>query len=167
MSAWKIAVRALYGQGGTATLEQIQMSVGGIYISDGCLRVAIGLGLVTSNAMRGGNKYREKATYVLTQKGWLWSQGKLTDGRGIGTAKSRKALGFMATWLLALPEGIHVTETRSFWQQLCISCGSHSVLYYPDKPETMLCSPCVTASFTLLLQRSATTVAKNTASQPH
>lgn len=164
MSAWKIAVRALYKQGGTATLEQLQMSVGGIYISKGCLCTAMELGLVTSDGMRG---YHIKATYALTQKGWLWSQGKLTDGRGIGTAKSRKALGFMATWLLALPEGIRVTETRSFWQQLCISCGFHSVLYYPDKPETMLCSPCVTASFELLSQSFVTTGQTHAESQSH
>lgn len=167
MSAWKIAVHELYKNGGTANLRRLQMTLGGTDISDGSLRVAIRLGLVVLNGKHSVKGQRPHSLFSLTTKGKLWCQGKLIDGRGIGTARNGKALGFMATWLLALPEGVHVTETRSFWQQPCISCGSQRVLYYPDKPATMLCSPCVTASFTVLLQRSATTVTKNTVSQPH
>ncbi len=101
MSAWKVVVRRLYDRGGTATTRQID---------DGSLPFdplpsllqARNLGLASSTGRHG----LRGATHSLTHKGVLWCEGKLRDVRGDGTAKSRKSLGFIATWLRALPETV-------------------------------------------------------------
>lgn len=103
MSAWKITLHHLYALGGTATTRQID---------DGSLPFdplhslmqARNLGLVSSTGRHGIHG----ATHSLTQKGILWCEGKLRDVRGDGTAKSRKSLGFIATWLRALPETVRL-----------------------------------------------------------
>ncbi len=138
MSGWKVALHELYNLGGTARLRQLQVTDNGIHITDHNLRTAISYGLVVSS---GRLDARSPVLFSLTVKGYLWCQGKIIEGRGIGTAKSRKALGFRATWLLSLPEGVRITAT-SQPIRACIGCEERIVYYHADDPRTALCVPC-------------------------
>ena len=154
---WKRVLHKLYELGGTATLEQLRTGRGWMSITKRCLDVAVNHGLVVVGSKCEGIKQRPRTSFSLTTKGRLWCQGKIIEGRGIGTARSCKAYGFLATWLLALPERIRLSEVPPYWQQLCIVCCSREVLYYPDQTVTMMCAPCITASFELLPRASAAT----------
>lgn len=108
MSAWRLAVRRLYALGGTATVARIDD--GTINSLHRTLLSARILGLVSSS----WDGPWSQATYTLTEKGWLWCEGKLRDTYGLrGMGKDPKALSFIATWLRAFPEPVQL-ETP--WQ---------------------------------------------------
>lgn len=103
MSTWKLVTRRLYEIGGSASYRQIDNGTISSLDIHGALTTARLLGVITSNRKKG---YGIEATYALTEMGRLWCEGKLREGRGQGTAKSCKSLGFVATWLRALPETV-------------------------------------------------------------
>lgn len=138
MPGWKVALHELYNLGGTAMLSQLQVTDNGIHITDHNLRTAISYGLAVSS---GRQDARSPVLFSLTVKGYLWCQGKFIEGRGIGTAKSPKAMGFRATWLLSLPEGVRITATSQSIRA-CIGCEERTVYYHADDPRTAFCVPC-------------------------
>ena len=101
MSAWKIVTRRLYRLGGTAKTRELD---DGSYDTIHALTDARKLGLVSSTGRHGIHGAR----HSLTERGLLWCEGKLRDTRGEGTAESAKSIGFIATWLRALPSTVHL-----------------------------------------------------------
>jgi hypothetical protein len=96
MSAWRLAVRALYDHG-PATSQQVELRIGGVYAHK-ALSAAVAYGLVHSPGKNNGT-----ACWSLTPLGVDWCEGRVTQVE-VRPGGRRWA----ATWLSSLPRDIRI-----------------------------------------------------------
>lgn len=96
MSAWRMTVHRLYSLGGQATLHQLDDGSNAKVYS--ALYQMLNLGLATH--------VKRSELWVITQKGIQFCEGRITYIRN-----SKKRIQFVCTWILSLPQGIHINQT--------------------------------------------------------
>lgn len=116
MSAWRLAARALYENGGSGTFADI--------CDPSALQQLQHFGLATSTGTRGGPN--KNVTWSLTQLGIYWCEGRVAAvcgphplDRALRDKTKRhasldvyrprgRATWFVATWLMSLPHGVRI-----------------------------------------------------------